>query len=524
MSLVLSILASLSVAPVEARGLDEGSTVKGRLDVRKTEFFDFAAREGDFVRGRVETTSGSLWLDLVDATGAHVRRLALSGERIREFMFIVGSDGERLRLGTNEPAQGHQDYALTITKIVGRTGQTPPQPTFLSQRMSRLAESLATGGATDGFWGEVAQGGSPLVEPGNHPGRRIVTFLWRGAKRNARLFGAPSNDHDWMERLGESDVWFKSYDVPSSTRLSYKIAPDIPDIPGTAGERRRALLATAQADPFNKNAWPSNAPDKYNQDSLLVLSDAPPQPWVEERGAPRGKLEKHRVSSRILGNERDVFVYTPPGAGDTARGLLILFDAAPYMDKVPTPRILDNLIADGKIPPVVAVLIGNPSPETRGAELPCNEDFAAFLANELAPWIRQRVNVAITGDRTIIGGSSYGGLAAAYAAHRHPNLFGNVLSMSGSFWWHPDEGDVEAEWLTRAFAKQPSRSTRFFLSAGLFETGREEPGILETTRHLRDVLMAKGYPVTYRDYAAGHDYIAWRNALVDGLIALFGKS
>jgi len=34
-------------------------------------------------------------------------------------------------------------------------------------------------------------------------------------------------------------------------------------------------------------------------------------------------------------------------------------------------------------------------------------------------------------------GSSPGGLAATYAAYRHPEMFGNVLSQSGSYWWTP---------------------------------------------------------------------------------------
>ena len=65
---------------------------------------------------------------------------------------------------------------------------------------------------------------------------------------------------------------------------------------------------------------------------------------------------------------------------------------------------------------------------------------------------------------------------------------------------------------------------RVFLSAGLFE--REHggaDGILETSRHLRDVLTARGYDVTAREYAGGHDYFVWRGALADGLLALFGR-
>ena len=64
---------------------------------------------------------------------------------------------------------------------------------------------------------------------------------------------------------------------------------------------------------------------------------------------------------------------------------------------------------------------------------------------------------------------------------------------------------------------------RFYLVAGLFEMGRAgQPGIVETNRHLRDVLQAKGYRVTHQEVAGGHDYLSWRGTLSDGLIDLIG--
>ena len=125
--------------------------------------------------------------------------------------------------------------------------------------------------------------------------------------------------------------------------------------------------------------------------------------------------------------------------------------------------------------------------------------------------------------RTVLAGSSYGGLASATVAMRHPEVFGNVLSMSGSFWWSPPgTPEDRREYVAGLVAVSGLLPLRFFLAAGLFETGANgTAGILETSRHLRDVLVAKGIPVTYRDYAGGHDYLVWQGVLPDGLIALF---
>ena len=58
-------------------------------------------------------------------------------------------------------------------------------------------------------------------------------------------------------------------------------------------------------------------------------------------------------------------------------------------------------------------------------------------ASQKTSCILTPVWVRIPADRTVLAGSSYGGLAATTVAMRHPEVFGNVLSMSGSFWWSP---------------------------------------------------------------------------------------
>ena len=53
----------------------------------------------------------------------------------------------------------------------------------------------------------------------------------------------------------------------------------------------------------------------------------------------------------------------------------------------------------------------------------------------------------------------------------------------------------------------------------LFRSGGRD-GILETNRHLGDVLRAKGFRVTQREHATGHDYVHWQGAIACGLVAL----
>ncbi len=521
---VLSMTPGPAAETPQVPALAVGKAVESKAEAAGAkQAFDPGAAEGAYVKGQLHVATGRFDLDLVDASGRHLRRLADGISGMAEFQFVVEAPGDRLVVTGREPGT----YALALDRLVAHADQLPPTPTYLSPTIADVARAIAAGKPTDDFWAKVEAQGTPLVEDGED-GRKIVTFLGRGAQRNIRLFGAPSGDHEELQQLAGSDIWFKSFDVPDATRLSYQLAFDVPDVPGTARDRRIAILATAKADPLNRHPWPAKALDAYNQDSVLELAGAPPQPWLADKDNPAGTLKTHSVESKALGNRRDITIYRPPGFNPARKDtiLLFVFDADQYLERVPVPRMLDNMIAAGVVPPVVAVFVANPDRAARTRELPANPAFADFMATELHPLVLKETGITVSAARTVLAGSSYGGLASATVAMRHPEVFGNVLSMSGSFWWSPPgTPEDQKEYVAGLVAKGGVLPLRFFLAAGLFETGAHgTAGILDTSRHLRDVLRAKGIPVTYRDYAGGHDYLVWQGVLPDGLIALFGGS
>jgi enterochelin esterase family protein len=218
------------------------------------------------------------------------------------------------------------------------------------------------------------------------------------------------------------------------------------------------------------------------------------------------------VASERLGGHRRVWLYTPPGASGELP-VLVLFDGEHWQPRLGLAHLLDNLIADGRIPPLAAVLPDSVDGDTRWAELTCRPEFVAFLTDELLPWAASRV--PLTGDpaRTVVAGQSLGGLSAAFAALSAPHRFGNVLVQSGSFWW-PD--GPEREWLTGRIAQVPRLPVRFWLSFG-----EQEWVLLPAARRLRDTLAAVGYDdAVYREFNGGHDYLCWRTELADGLAGL----
>lgn len=301
--------------------------------------------------------------------------------------------------------------------------------------------------------------------------------------------------------------------------MQYKLAPDVPIVEGSTRDQRRAILVSAQADPLNPNTFGEQKTDRWNRFSLLDLSPAR-YCSVQATAKPlvHGTLSRQSFSSHILGNARDVMIYQPRGA-QPARWTLILFDGQVYQDEYHFANVLDGLIARHHLPPINVVFIDSLDHARRGNELPPNPDFADFMAHELLPWLRGK-GIGMQRQKTVLAGSSYGGIASSWVALRYPRLFGNVLSLSGSYWWAP-EGDAPG-WLTRQYQQSPPYPVRFWLQAGKFETAGPGGGIYRTTQDFEQVLRNKGYRVSFHPSSSGHDYAAWCEALIHGMRDLTG--
>ena len=210
-----------------------------------------------------------------------------------------------------------------------------------------------------------------------------------------------------MRRVERSDVWHLTVRMPRDARFIYRVSVNDQTGPGFFGDLK---LDAAVADPLNRNSWLGH--------SAVELPGAPPQPWiVRTPGTPEGKIERHRITSTILSNERDIWVYTPARYQSDSRpnALLVLFDGLANIQLLSVPVILDNLIEASRIPATVAVFVSHPG-GSRMQELDGNPKFGEFLATELIPWLRARYNVTMDPRETIVGGQSAGGFGAAYVA------------------------------------------------------------------------------------------------------------
>ncbi|GII95156.1 alpha/beta hydrolase [Sinosporangium siamense] len=435
--------------------------------------------------------------------------------------------------------------------------------TLESPRLTRFLKAVENGeaDAADALADELKASGGPLLDE-QEDGSVLVTFVYIGQANTVHLNSQATADVDGrgplMTRVPGTDVWYFSAPI-SDRRLSvtyhFQLDDRIAEMsavemmqlfrepPKVEAMMREAVLHS-RPDPFNPDESIHKIEDLFEEEercllrtSVLSLPDVDRATWFGPPRLPGATLHTHTLRSEILGNERKVVVYLPPvplpESGD--HPVVVVQDGDGFLSDG-FEHIFTNLIADGEVPPFVGVFIYNPTVMSRMEEMSCQPQYAAFCADELMPWLREKYGVTADPARTVVAGCSYGGLASVWLGYSRSDVFGRVLSMSGSLWWgkvgfFDNEGgplefgrDDEPQWLNRQFASAPRKPVRFWIDAGTLETNPLEDGVslLSANRNLRSVLEAKGYEVRYHEFSGGHDNAGWRRSLPLGLRYLLG--
>ncbi|AIE87057.1 alpha/beta hydrolase [Fimbriimonas ginsengisoli] len=214
-----------------------------------------------------------------------------------------------------------------------------------------------------------------------------------------------------------------------------------------------ATLATAQTPRMDTSKLPPYLPGVGDGDYLV----APPYTDADELtardGVPKGTVQRFVMDShdsklypgiaktapgQVVPYHRRVSVYIPsqyvPG---TATPFLISQDS---MTSGIMPTILDNMIADHRLPAMVAIFIDSGGGDSFGSERGLEYDtmsgkYAEFVETEVLPRISRDYKVTFTKDpnaRMTMGGSS-GGACAFTMAWYHPDLYHRVLTYSGTY-------------------------------------------------------------------------------------------
>jgi enterochelin esterase-like enzyme len=184
------------------------------------------------------------------------------------------------------------------------------------------------------------------------------------------------------------------------------------------------------------------------------------------------------------------------------------------------PVVLDNLIAQHRVPAMVAVMIQNGGGDSRGSERGLEYDtvsgkYAEFVESEVLPLVESNCGVVITKDpdmRATMGGSS-GGAAAFTMAWFRPDLYHRVITYSGTYVnqaypFNPSAPHGAWEYHEHFIPESPRKPIRIWLEVG--DQDNYNPNPLRDGMHdwvvannrMATVLKAKGYDYQYV-YALG---------------------
>ncbi len=501
--------------------------------------YTFTATAGDLVSGQAELLGPEGSVQFLDDAGD-----AVKGMKVRGF-YLGGAAGRRVGFVT--PASGN--YQVRITAFGTKRGtytlrlerlavaarmrgiSVTPNEVSTSERVRQLSRDVEQRrtDAVNQFWREVA-GKGPLVESvqGNDQDL-LVTFVWRETfETHNVLVGWPMaafrRDDYYMRRVPDTDVWYKTIQLRRGSRFSYWLSPNVAD----PADR----LFTDQLDPLNPLVSPEDPNSMIDLSSVLETPGAPDDTWFRRTPTKRGTVEQKTFKSQLLNNERPMAVYTPPGYASTAGPypVVVLFDGFTYVNAAlnNAPQTLDNLINDGRIRPVVVCFFSAVNRQVEQGYAGADA-YGDAIVRELLPLLRSTYAISAAARDTVIGGYSAGGLAASLIAFRHSDVFGAVLSQSGAFRRLNRDGD-EPNLIAQMYAAAARVPVRFYLETGLYENVPSaglplhelalDEGITAGNRHFRDVLIAKGYEVTYRETATAHEPVHWRATLADALMTL----
>ncbi|MBU3144284.1 alpha/beta hydrolase-fold protein [Clostridium sp. CF012] len=381
------------------------------------------------------------------------------------------------------------------------------------------------------FLCDLKQKGTPMIEElENDTKNNLVTFIYQGDKECKSVLFLPDigterfkdNYKDFqMQRIMETDLWYISYEVRNDMRLMYYFIPNDP----LDDDWHDRFYNRVVYDKLSKKVviFKDENGEEDSKGSYVIMPKAAEDIWAKKiEGVPRGNVEEYKFESRNLEDKRRIRVYTPYGYDKKEKpyGFMVLNDGDDYIYLLSAIETLNNLITSKKIPPIVAIFID--SKETRRAkELNCSDSFCEIITKELIPWVRKNYNISKSPEEAIICGLSLGGLTAAYLGLNYPEVFGNVLSQSGYYYYKPEWISTTNEdcWMSTKFKGINKLPLKFYLDVGVFET---KDIMIDTNINLRDTLIAKGYHVDFQCFNSAHDYLFWGETLAYGLISLIG--
>jgi len=277
-------------------------------------------------------------------------------------------------------------------------------------------------------------------------------------------------------------------------------------------------------DPLN----PLLVPNLIDPGNAVHVPGPASLPW-EVNDVPRGEVHRHFYKSAVAGDDRDYYVYTPPGYDPTAKKtypvLYLLHgfsdDASGWTAVGHANVILDNLIAQGKVKPMVVVMplgYGTPEfvrmgwgswdhPNLAAENL---RKFREALITEVMPRVEREYRIAKDRSSRAIAGLSMGGTESLLTGLNDLDKFAWIGAFSSG--GIPDDFQTSFPSLD---AKANQQIRLLWIACGT------EDNLITKNRSFKQWLKSRGVQHTDIETPGQHTWMVWRRNLTEFTGLLF---
>ena len=263
----------------------------------------------------------------------------------------------------------------------------------------------------------------------------------------------------------------------------------------------------------------------------LVAQDAGVPTWQQVRDVPHGAMQKLEYQSKSINKARAAIVYVPPGydRGTDSYPVLYLLHGAGgdeliWNERMQANVILDNLIADGELDPLVVVMPHgftnripiDQRPRAAGSYKTEMEEFAVDFVSDLVPLVESRYRVVADRMHRAIAGNSMGGGQSLAIGLTHPEMFRGVASFSAAMQIadSPAWGGIDMD---AALANAAAINELGMLWVGC---GTED-SLFNVNKRFSDQLTEAGIEHTFRSTPGAHAPAVWSRYLHEVAPQLF---
>ena len=368
--------------------------------------------------------------------------------------------------------------------------------------------------------GRIALEGPGAVDPTEFNNKVKVFYLSMGTKENIDRFRLT------CEAMKKAGVKYVAYEAPGT---AHEFQTWRKSLYGFAQllfkeDLSRPLTQPSVPAPARSNSAAPGArrgggrggfggPIELGPDDKPAFADPPAGFNARRENVPHGELTMVEYDSKTVGTRRKMLVYTPPGySADRKYPVLYLLhgiggDETEWQRLCHPENILDNLLADSKIQPMVVVMPnGRAQKNDRAggnvfASAPAFANFENDLLKDVIPAIEAKYSVYTNRENRALAGLSMGGGQSLNFGLAHLDVFAWVGGFSSAPNTKPP-----AELVPDPAAAR-DRLELLWLACG------NKDGLIRISQGVHNYLKEKNVPHIWHVDSNGHDGTEWANNL-----------